>query len=124
MRSSWKLVASLSALVALVIGVVGIQAQRDLALREARVQRVDLEARVDLARMELGDLSLENAPAAELDRRARAIAETSGTRVTLIARDGRVVADSAVPSTRLSQLDDHGQRAEVVAALREGRGYA
>ena len=123
-RSSWKLVASLSALVALVIGVVGIQAQRDLALREARIQRVDLEARTDLARMELGDLALENAPAAELGRRARAIAETSGTRVTLVARDGRVVADSAVPPARLSQLENHGQRAEVVAALREGRGYA
>jgi len=45
-------------------------------------------------------------------------------RVTLVAPDGRVVADSAIPAWRLPSVTNHGARPEVVAAIRTGRGVA
>ena len=45
-------------------------------------------------------------------------------RITLIDTDGRVRADSDFPIGPLPSLENHGQRPEVRAALREGRGVA
>jgi two-component system phosphate regulon sensor histidine kinase PhoR len=48
----------------------------------------------------------------------------TGHRVTLIARDGRVRADSDFPVGPLPAIESHAQRPEVRAALAEGRGIA
>ncbi len=45
-------------------------------------------------------------------------------RITLIDSDGRVRADSDFPIGPLPSLENHGQRPEVRAALRQGRGVA
>ncbi|MFG1690661.1 ATP-binding protein [Gemmatimonadota bacterium] len=44
------------------------------------------------------------------------ISERTGYRVTLIAEDGRVIQDSDVPPSRLSDVENHGARPEVVGA--------
>jgi two-component system, OmpR family, phosphate regulon sensor histidine kinase PhoR len=44
--------------------------------------------------------------------------------VTLVARDGRVIADSHVPVEALDTLANHGTRPEVVAAWEGGIGFA
>jgi two-component system phosphate regulon sensor histidine kinase PhoR len=44
------------------------------------------------------------------------ISERTGYRVTLIAEDGRVIQDSDVPTGRLSGVENHGARPEVVGA--------
>lgn len=49
-----------------------------------------------------------------LDAAARRADSTYALRISLIARDGRVLADSRVP---LPRLDDHSDRPEVIAAL-------
>jgi two-component system phosphate regulon sensor histidine kinase PhoR len=56
-----------------------------------------------------------------LDRRCAAVAAGSGARVTVIAADGTVLGDSDTPSVG---LENHGERPEVVEALRQGDGQA
>jgi two-component system phosphate regulon sensor histidine kinase PhoR len=54
---------------------------------------------------------------ADLHRWATDAANAADARVTLIARDGAVIADSSVPPGDLGRVENHGQRPEVVAAL-------
>jgi two-component system phosphate regulon sensor histidine kinase PhoR len=61
---------------------------------------------------------------ATADPLVRSLADRVHDRVTLIAPDGRVVADSAVPIERIPTLANHGARPEIVAAHRTGRGVA
>ena len=58
------------------------------------------------------------------DPLVRELAARVGDRVTLVAPDGRVVADSAVPAAELHRVNNHGARPEVLAARRTGRGVA
>jgi two-component system phosphate regulon sensor histidine kinase PhoR len=53
----------------------------------------------------------------KLGRAARA-------RITVIASDGSVLADSALTDAELARVDNHGTRPEVVEARRRGRGLA
>ena len=55
------------------------------------------------------------------DAWAREVARRTKTRVTVIAADGRVVADSEEPS---HQMENHRGRPEVAAALQTGSGHA
>jgi two-component system phosphate regulon sensor histidine kinase PhoR len=68
-------------------------------------------------------LVVRAAPPAELHAYARTTAQPAGSRVTLIAPDGRVLADSEVPPDRLDTIENHASRPEVSAALagRPGR---
>lgn len=54
---------------------------------------------------------------------ADSLGAAAGCRVTLVRRDGRVVGDSDVPSSRLAAMENHASRPEVRAALagRAGR---
>jgi two-component system, OmpR family, phosphate regulon sensor histidine kinase PhoR len=55
-----------------------------------------------------------------VDRAAREVS----ARVTIVAPDGRVLADSAVSGAELLALENHGQRPEIVAARRQGLATA
>lgn len=55
--------------------------------------------------------------AEELSRRSLA-------RVTLVAGDGQVLGDSEVSRDRLSLLENHGARPEIIQALKSGKGLA
>ncbi len=61
---------------------------------------------------------------AAADPLVREFASRLHDRVTLVAPDGRVVADSAIPAWRLPSVTNHGARPEVVEAIRTGRGVA
>ena len=61
---------------------------------------------------------------AAADAEIRRWAAASGHRVTLIAADGRVHADSWTTPRLLDRLEDHALREEVVAARRGGVGVA
>ena len=69
----------------------------------ARLVRVLLEHRQD------GD--------SDLDLLADRAAAPIDARVTIIAADGRVVGDSEFPAGRLGEMEPHGDRPEVIAAL-------
>jgi signal transduction histidine kinase len=52
------------------------------------------------------------------------LARQSGRRITVIARDGRVVAESEEPSEVVPNIGSHSDRPEILAALQGGIGTA
>lgn len=60
----------------------------------------------------------------ELDEEADALAAELGTRVTLVAAEGRVLADSAEDGAGLAGMENHGNRPEIVDARRSGLGMS
>ena len=48
--------------------------------------------------------------------------DASGSRITLIARDGKVLVDSDIAMDILGSLDNHSNRPEVIAAFNNGSG--
>ena len=59
----------------------------------------------------------KNEDTPSLDEIARRIGTFLNLRVTLIAKDGKVLSDSEVPPDKLKDLDSHATRPEVKAAL-------
>lgn len=80
----------------------------------------------DLART-LERLAPDAAASLGAEPEARALVERAsrqlGVRLTLLAADGRVVADSDVEPTRLSSVENHAGRPEVVRARESGTGF-
>ena len=109
----WRLVAiNGAAVLAFLIassGYLEVKLRSDLI----REQYLDLHARARMADSALmherGDLQLS----------ARMLAQMAGTRLTVIAPDGTVLADSEELPARMA---NHAQRPEVVGAMRDGRG--
>ncbi len=67
---------------------------------------------------------LEQGSPEDLQRWVGSLAEGTGVRLTLIDRQGVVLADSARGLKELSGMDNHASRPEVIAAQVEGRGIA
>lgn len=116
-RFFWRLFLSHAILISLTITVVGALVVRehteDLFERTAddlESQAVSLELITDSGLADAG-----------FDRRGyvRRVGEASGRRVTLIRRDGVVLADSGADA---ETMENHGARPEVEAALESGLG--
>ena len=75
----------------------------------ARLVRVLLEHRQD------GD--------DDLDALADRVASPIDARVTIIVADGQVLGDSEFSGAGLRGLEPHGDRPEVISALRDGQGW-
>jgi two-component system phosphate regulon sensor histidine kinase PhoR len=60
----------------------------------------------------------------QLDEEADRLGELVPGRVTLIARDGRVLGDSTQSEAALLELDNHASRPEVIAAKENGVGFS
>jgi two-component system phosphate regulon sensor histidine kinase PhoR len=67
---------------------------------------------------------IESSPANSQDLQAwvRGLAGESGLRITLIAADGTVLADSARTAAQVRRMENHATRPEVQAALGSGHG--
>jgi two-component system phosphate regulon sensor histidine kinase PhoR len=93
------------------------------SFRQQMLQQIE---RTLVAEGELTARLLEEQPAdaslARYDEEADRVGRIVRSRVTFVARDGRVLGDSSVSGAALSGLDNHGNRPEVVAALRNGFG--
>jgi len=97
-----------------------ISAALDRSLRaQAQEQRLTESSLIAAAVRAVGAWDTASA-----DPLVREFAARLHDRVTLVAPDGRVVADSAIPAWRLASVTNHGARPEVVEALRTGRGVA
>ncbi len=113
--------AVLPVLAGLVLGSL-FAAVLDRVLDDAVAGRTrrDLEDR-------LGHLSVEFAadflPDARAHEKVRAVARQTGARVTLIAPDGVVLADSDVTPDKVPSMENHGHRPEIVEARRAGVGF-
>ena len=110
-----KSVLPITALVAFSLCLVGLYVDRQerAALVAQTLSR--LEAEATLISREVGAAQLEG------DAWARRTGERGRARVTVIAADGRVLADSDEVAAR---MENHADRPEVVAALRTGSGHA
>ncbi|NWG00223.1 MAG: hypothetical protein HXY19_04710 [Thermoanaerobaculaceae bacterium] len=114
-----RVVGGAALLTALLVVVVTDQEQRHAQARSER-RHLDMAARAlaeDAARFLAAD------PVAA-DAEIRRWAAVSGLRVTLIRADGVVHADSWTVPGLLDRLENHGARPEVVAARRDGTGFA
>jgi two-component system, OmpR family, phosphate regulon sensor histidine kinase PhoR len=88
-----------------------------LLQRTAAVQLFDmLDLLAPIARQRLAD------PHLDLEAWASQLAADSGIRVTLIRRDGVVLADSSVEPDQVRAMQNHRGRPEVRSALASGRG--
>jgi two-component system phosphate regulon sensor histidine kinase PhoR len=110
-----KTVLTIAVLIAISLAMVGLY-----------LERRERAAAVDQAVARLGALvsllsSEVTASLLEGDAWARRAAGRTGARVTVMAPDGRVLADSEELSTR---MENHATRPEVAAALAAGRGHA
>jgi two-component system phosphate regulon sensor histidine kinase PhoR len=88
-----------------------------LLQRTAAVQLFDmLDLLAPIARDRLAD------PRTNLESWAAQLGADSGIRITLIRRDGVVLADSSVEPERVREMQNHRNRPEVRAAFAGGRG--
>lgn len=117
MRTTWRPVLAATLVVAVPVALF-------LAWTETSL-RPDLERRAarQLART-LALMSDEVGGSILSDSLAERFGAAIGLRVTFIGPDGTVIGDSDVAAGRLPDLDDHGDRPEVVAARSDGLGYA
>lgn len=109
----WRLVAING--VAVLAFLIASSSYLELKLRGdlVREQLIDLQARARLVD------SAAQGQAGDPQHAVRRLADLAGARVTLIAPDGRVLADSEELPAR---MENHAARPEVVAALRDGSG--
>ena len=116
-RIAFKLTVTLVGFVAVSLIAAGLYLGN--ALERAAVE--SLEARLITGGRVLGEAAVEllmrPVPLAERSRWATRAAAAVGARVTLIALDGGVLADSSVPAGDLARLGSHADRPEVSAAL-------
>jgi len=100
----------------------GLYLQHELRVTTGdRIER-DLERDLEAARA-----LFETAPApdpAAIDALADRLGHALGCRVTVIATDGRVIGDSSVAFAALPEVENHGDRPEVIEALAHGHGHA
>lgn len=96
--------------------VLGVVVALELTQRAAAEQRLTAGLTRALELLAPNGERLFAAPAGAADAEIRRWAAASGLRVTLIAADGRVVADSWTLPELLGRLENHRQRAEIVAA--------
>jgi two-component system phosphate regulon sensor histidine kinase PhoR len=112
-----RLAVALVGLVLVVAIAFGMFAQRGLA-RSARDRLAsELEANARLAAELLGEGPFAPAQRAEIQHRVGLIGRATGMRVTLIAADGSVIADSDVSPSQLAGVENHARRVEVAEAL-------
>ncbi|MCG8588933.1 MAG: ATP-binding protein [Proteobacteria bacterium] len=116
-RLHWKLLGALAALVVTVVALTGILAERSLRLRERERIEASLGERTRLVRELVADLPLDTTPSDQLAPLVHQAAAHAGARVTLLASDGRVVADSELTLAGLARVENHGARPEVREAL-------
>ncbi len=113
-------------LVALLVGfagLAGVTRQRHAAAVEATGTRL-LAVAKGLASEAVPLLAALELDVGAADAAARRWAAASAFRVTLIDREGRVLADSWTAPELLDRLENHGARAEIVTARAEGVGTA
>ncbi len=102
--------------------VAGLWSERELREREREHIESSLAGTARTLAELTSALPFDATHGAELDAIVRRVREASGARITLIAPDGRVVADSEVRREDLPSVANHGERPEVRAALERGRG--
>jgi two-component system phosphate regulon sensor histidine kinase PhoR len=122
------LAALSSAVIALLVAgyffATSVRRQTDERIEQTLVAEARLAAEL-LGHIGPSTATNESALMAEMDAEADRLGERlGGTRVTLIAPDGRVLGDSSEPLDQLPKLENHATRPEVLEAKASGLGTA
>ena len=112
-----RLAAALVGLVLVVALVFGVVARRGIAERARDHLAHGLEGTARLAAELIGPAPFDPARRADVQHRVGVAGRATGTRVSLIAADGSVIADSDVSPEALAGVENHAQRPEVAEAL-------
>ena len=117
-RFVWQLYPSYLVLIVVIFVVVGWYLSGELRSFHYQQTEGDLRARAQLVELQLKG-HLKNSEQAWLLPTVKRLGEQSGTRITAILPDGRVLVDSDEDPW---QMDNHGQRVEVLEALNGQQG--
>lgn len=126
MRSSFasRLFGGFVLAFALGLTIIGGRAKvledREFELRQSEWAGRELQ----LAAAALPPVTLTHSHRHELDAWCDRMGRASGVRLTLIATDGTLLGDSAIPEDSLALAENHRDRPEVKQALAQGRGWA
>lgn len=121
----WKVTLAILLAVACGLLIAGVLAIQSLEQQEVAQLSEVLEARTRL--VEYGLQSLFQSPSlqptqTQLQAMVRELSTRASARVTLVAADGTVMADSAVRDSELSAVENHLARPEIQQALATGHG--
>jgi two-component system phosphate regulon sensor histidine kinase PhoR len=121
----WKVTLGTLFAVTLGLAVAGWLSIRSIETIELTRLKDTLHAQTTLAALTLQPLLQKEQlrrPAPEVQALAKEIGRRSLARVTVIAADGTVLADSATEDRAVARLDNHATRPEVVQAWASGEG--
>ena len=121
----WKVTLGTLLTVACGLLIAGAMTIQSLERQHLAQLREVLEAKTKLVEYGLQPLfhSLSPSPTrSQLQEMARDLGSRASARVTLIAADGTVIADSAVRDGDLSAVENHRSRPEIQQALATGHG--
>lgn len=117
-RFFWKLFLSYALVILATVSSVGFlvlrEYRRDIGERMEQSLRYELVALADLVDGSRPNLTLEG-----IQSQVDQVAKATGRRITVVAADGAVIADSDAVA---SEMDNHGSRPELVAAQELGFG--
>jgi len=122
-KIQFKIMCTLTLLIAVVVTASGFLAERGLRERTTASIKLDLEHQARLFAQLVEGVGIESANAERLQEITLDGASSSGARITLIDPTGRVLADSEVPFREMAELSNHADRPEVVEAMQQGLGY-
>jgi len=118
-----RIMLALTALVLVVVGTVGVLGERGLREQTVTAIRTHLEQQAALVRQLAAGIPFDVENAAALQQLARRSAESTRARITLIAPDGVVLADSEIPDAAVDDMTNHADRDEIIQAVRQGVGH-
>jgi len=117
-RFFWRLYVTYFSLVVLTAGAIGVltdrQFREELDVRVEQQLIRETEALVPASRPLLANSDMAGASAV-----VKTVGDRTGTRITLVLPAGDVLADSAEDP---ANMENHGDRPEIVEALRSGFG--
>jgi len=109
------------AIVAIALLFGGVWAE--LSLREILTTRIESELMRAVRSAQLAvQVQPQDFTEARFAQLARDVSAAAGVRVTFVRADGRVIGDSDVAPERLSELENHHDRPEILAAMAHGMG--
>lgn len=116
-----KLLLVSLAIIALALLGGGAWLEHELRLEEETRISQQLERTTRTAREAVIEAGAGSDPAT-LEELSIRLAKASGARITVIAHDGHVIADSGIDPAGVTRMENHAERPEVVDALRSGLG--
>lgn len=119
-RFVWHLYPSFLLLMTAVLLVFGFFLTHELRDFHYQQTSQNLSARARLVEAAIQG-SFHQLSATELNRQIAFLGQSSDTRITLIGPDGQVLADS---HENITQMNNHAQRPEIVAAKTKGEGVS